>query len=87
MSESKGEPKGFLAGKQYRKVALARCVMVVAVFDREVGDWAAYIDAILGNDHSLEWGAVVDHGVKLPKELAAVLFPSLAADKGLKWRE
>lgn len=87
MSESKGEPKGFLAGKQYRRRALARRVMAVAVFDREVGDWAAYIDAIPGNDHSEEWGEVVDHGVKLSKELAEVLFPSLAADKGLMWRE
>jgi hypothetical protein len=82
-----GEPKGFLSGKQYRKMPLARKVMVVAVFDREVGDWAAYIDAIPGEDHDKEWGAVVDRGVKLPKALAAVLFPSLAEDKGLKWRE
>jgi hypothetical protein len=87
MTESKGEPTGFLAGKRYRRMALAQHVMVVAVFDLEVGDWSAYIDAVPGNDHAAEWGSVVDHGDKIPKDVAAVLFPGLAADKGLKWRE
>jgi hypothetical protein len=82
-----GEPTGFLSGKEYRRIPLARCVMVVAVFDRQIGDWAAYVDTIPGDDHSKEWGAVVDHGMKISKALAAVLFPSLAEDKGLRWRD
>jgi hypothetical protein len=87
MTEPRGCPKGFLAGKEYRRRALARHVMVVAVFDREVGDWSAYIDAVPGIDHGSEWGAVVDYGDKIPKDMAAMLFPLLAADKGLVWRE
>lgn len=86
MTEPKGGPKGFLVGKEYRRRSLARRIMAVAVFDRDVGDWSAYIDAVPGIDHGAEWGSVADHGDKLPKDVAAVLFPSLAADKGLRWR-
>jgi len=87
MTEPRGSPKGFLAGKEYRRRALSRRVMAVAVLDRGVGDWAAYIDAVPGIDHGAEWGAVVDYGDKLPGDVAAALFPLLAADRGLAWRE
>ena len=80
---TKGE---FEPGKKHLKYALARRVMAVASYDEEVGDWAAYIDAIPGHDHDEEWKAVLDSGIKLPQRIAEVLFPSLAEDENLKWR-
>lgn len=56
-------------------MALDMRVLVVA---REGGirDWAAYIGAVPGEDHDLEWEEVARHGSKLSEELARVLFPS-----------
>ena len=56
--------------------ALARKVMVVAVFHVKVGDWAAYIDAVPGENHPAEWQAVMDRGDKLPAGLSMHLFGS-----------
>jgi len=74
-------------GKKHLKYALSRCVMAVASYDEEVGDWAAYVDAIPGHDHDEEWKAILDHGMKLPKRIAEVIFPTLAEDEKLKWRD
>lgn len=75
------------SGKKHVKYVLARRVMAVASYDEEVGDWAAYIDAVSGMCHDDEMQAVVDHGLKLPKRLAEVMFPALAANEKLKWRD
>lgn len=55
--------------------ALAPCVLVVATPGHGYGDWAAYIDAVPGKSHRQEFQAVADHGTKLPKDLACILFP------------
>lgn len=73
--------------KRYDRYILARRVMAVASYDEEVGDWAAYIDAVPGSNHDEEWREVVDRGLKLPKRLAEVMFPALAANEKLKWRD
>jgi len=73
--------------KKHLKYALARRVMAVASYDEEVGDWAAYIDAIPGHHHDEEWPLVLKSGLKLPKRVAEVLFPTLAENKDLKWRD
>lgn len=57
-------------------------VLCVAV-EGSVGDWTAYIDAVEGESHSVEWQEVKDHGSKLPQEIAEILFPNF---KGLRWR-
>ena len=61
---------------------LAREVLAVAV-EGAVGDWAAYIGAVPGEDHDEEWKRVGKTGAKLRQEVAEVLFPSFAH---LKWR-
>lgn len=69
-------------GKTPTIVALAKDVLAVAV---EGGnkDWAAYIGAVPGNCHDIEWQRVKDHGAKLRKEIAEILFPQF---KHLRWR-
>lgn len=57
-----------------RRRALARRVLVAARTRVECA-WAAYIDAVHGHDHDYEVRAVLDHGDKLPEEVARVLFP------------
>ena len=58
-------------------------VIVVAV-EGHVGDWAAYIGAVEGENHEKEWLEVEEYGSKLPREVAEVLFPSF---KDLHYRE
>ncbi len=67
------------------KVALAARVLAVAVINLDVGDWAAYIDAVPGLDHAAEAPEVGLHGNKLPKKIAEFLFSGIA--KTYKWRE
>jgi hypothetical protein len=57
--------------------ALARCVLAVA-HTRIEGAWCAYIDAVPGRRHVDEAQAVLDHGAKLGKDVACVLFPLFA---------
>lgn len=88
--KEEGMPKGVFElkqGKKYQRYILARRVMAVAVYDEKVGDWAAYVDAVPGHRHEEEWQEVVDHGLKLPKRVAEVLFPALAANENLAWRD
>lgn len=68
--------------KKLRWKPLAKDVIVVAV-EGAVGDWAAYIGAVKGDNHEYEWMKVRDHGAKLRKEVAEVLFPDF---KHLRWR-
>ena len=61
---------------------LSRTVIAVAK-EGAVGDWAAYIDSVAGNNHEQEVKKVLENGNKLPETVAKVLFPSF---KGLIWR-
>ena len=54
--------------------SLASEVLVVAK-TRVEGTWAAYCDAVLGNNHMAERAGVLRRGTKLPEEIARVLFP------------
>lgn len=67
--------------KEYR--ALDSKVLVVAV-EGDVGDWAAYIGAVPGNNHFKEIEIVASHGTKLDKEIAELIFPNWA--KSYRWR-
>lgn len=66
---------------EYR--ALSSKVLVVAV-EGAIGDWAAYIDAVPGNNHDNEFFEVAEHGAKLDRHLAEILFPKW---KHLTWRK
>ena len=57
-----------------RTHALARRVLVVAR-TRIEGKWAAYCDAVPGDNHKLEVDEVLKRGDKMPEYIARVLFP------------
>ena len=57
-----------------RTCSLASKVLVVAK-TRIEGTWAAYCDAVPGNNHDIERLAVLENGDKLTEEVARVLFP------------
>lgn len=59
--------------------------VVVVAIQGGVKDWSAYIGAVPGDNHEKEWRSVADHGTKLPKEFAFLLFPNWAEE--LMWRE
>lgn len=61
----------------FNMCALARRVLVVA-HGRVEGTWCAYIDAVPGQNHEREAGAVLEQGVKVPEGLARMLFPRYA---------
>ena len=65
-----------------RYIALDPKVIVVAI-EGSANDWAAYIGAVRGENHNLEYREVAEHGSKLPKDVAEVLFPDF---KDLTWR-
>ena len=54
--------------------ALASRVLAVAV-TRIEGTWLAYIDAVAGRDHDAEEGGVLEQGMRLPEDVARLLFP------------
>ncbi len=54
--------------------ALATKVLVVAK-TRVEGSWAAYVDAVPGQNHREERHEVLREGTKLPEAVARVLFP------------
>ena len=64
--------------------ALASKVLVVAKQGGRGDDWAAYIDAVPGISHCIEWQLVAERGTKLPYNVAKVLFP--AFDAKYEWR-
>jgi hypothetical protein len=69
--------------KRVRYIPLSMRVIAVAV-EGEIGDWAAYIDAVEGHNHYLEFPRVAENGTKLPREVAEILFPDF---KCLEWRD
>jgi len=64
--------------------ALAMRVIATAVYNDDIGDWAAYIDAVPGQNHEHEFMEVAAHGEKLPQKVAAELFPQIAT--AYRWR-
>ena len=66
--------------------ALANRVLVVAVINEDIRDWAAYIDAVPGMDHEQEKAEVARVGNKIPYEIAKILFPQVVASE-YKWRD
>jgi len=58
--------------------ALDTRVIVVAV-QGAIGDWSAYIGAVQGDNHELEWIQVANEGSKLPRRLAEAVFPEWAS--------
>lgn len=61
-----------------RRRALASRVLVVARTRVEAA-WAAYVDAVPGQNHDRELEAVLDHGDKLEENIARCLFPEFKA--------
>lgn len=57
--------------------ALSHNVLVVATL-MQPNDWAAYIDAVPGDNHDKEKFKVAETGAKLSEELAEIIFPALA---------
>lgn len=49
--------------------------VIVVAKEGQVNDWAAYIDAVPGQNHNNEWQQVRDHGDKISERVARVLFP------------
>lgn len=56
---------------------LDRRVLAVAV-EGAGPDWAAYIGAVEGMNHELEWEKVAKEGNKLSKQIADAIFPELS---------
>jgi len=65
---------------EYKPLAYDVIAVAVAGYAR---DWAAYIGAVAGINHSLEYRAVAKDGSKLSEEVAKILFPCW---KGLRYR-
>jgi hypothetical protein len=55
--------------------ALSCKVLAVASINEDVGDWAVYIDAVLGNSHASEYMEVYEHGSKVSQEIGEAIFP------------
>jgi hypothetical protein len=70
--------------KRYTYRALDRNVLVVAVETVCMGDWSAYIGAVPGKCHEVEYIEVAASGTKLQKAVAEELFPRL---RTLRWRD
>jgi hypothetical protein len=68
-----------------QKIALAKRVLVVAIVNDEIKDWAAYIDAVPGVSHDKEKDEVGRTGTKISFQLAKVIFPGVARE--YKWRD
>jgi len=64
--------------------ALASRVLVVAVINDDIKDWAAFIDAVPGKNHEQEKAEVARVGNKLPFEIAKLIFPQIASE--FQWR-
>lgn len=64
------------------KYVFASRVLAVAV-EGAVGDWAAYIGDVNGENHDQEQYEVARIGTKLPQEIAETIFPNW---KHLRWR-
>lgn len=71
--------------RELHYIVLATRVLVVASVNKEVGDWSAYIDAVPGINHDIEYIEVVKHGAKLPEKYAEMFFPFIATE--YNWRK
>ena len=69
--------------KRMRYTVLARTVIAVAK-EGHNNDWGAYIGAVPGENHSLEYIRVLKYGDKLREDVARVLFPGF---RDLAWRD
>ena len=70
--------------KEYKYVAMAKDVLVVAVLTKDdegdLFDWAAYCKAVPGINHDKEFKEVAREGDKLPKEWVSLFFPNIPLD-------
>lgn len=57
--------------------------VIAAAKEGGVNDWTAYIDAVPGINHAVEFKHVMAHGDKLDERVARVIFPKF---RDLKWR-
>ena len=57
--------------------ALSGHVLVVAV-SRIEGAWRAYVGAVPGENHTLEWAEIRRSGATLPETVALAIFPEFA---------
>jgi hypothetical protein len=73
-----------MSEKMYYK-ALAQQVLIVAVVNETVGDWSAYIDAVAGYNHRVEYLDVPRSGTKLDRKVAEYYFGSIAEQ--YRWRD
>jgi len=69
--------------KRVRYSALDSHVLAVAK-EGLVSDWTAYIGAVPGICHDIEYKMVLGNGSKLPYEIAKILFSDF--DKDFEWR-
>lgn len=60
---------------------LATRVLAVAI-KGSIQDFAVYVDAVEGNNHTEEWQKVARHGNKQGINIAKALFPNLFKKKG-----
>jgi hypothetical protein len=70
---------------KYERRVLDWQVIAVASINVAVGDWTAYIGAVPGKDHTVEWITVRSSGGKLSEDMANLLFPSIA--QYYTWRD
>ena len=61
--------------KYITKIFGTRTVMIVAVINTHVGDWAPYVKDVPGIDHTKEWMDVANTGGKLSQKEAEFFFP------------
>jgi hypothetical protein len=59
---------------EYHWRPLSTKVLLVAVVNKSIGDWAAYIDAVPGQNHDEEYMEVAKHGSKVSEEMARMFF-------------
>ena len=66
---------------------LANKVLAFAVVNNTVGDWAAYIDAVQGQDHEKEFEELLERrsSAKLPYDIARLIFGRI--DEKYVWRQ
>lgn len=68
--------------KRHKSRILHPNVLTVAV-EEDRGGWGAYIGVTPGRNPEIRWRRVYGGGIKLPQEVAEVLFPGF---KHLEWR-
>ena len=66
---------------------LANKVLAFAVVNKTVGDWAAYVDAVQGQNHEEEFEELLERrsSAKLPYDIAKLIFERI--DGKYVWRQ